>query len=139
MELELYCFTKTLLSKLCDEYKELLNLTYSINEKIYSLADFFIHKPNIATMRFLLTHNDIKDKLGKDFNSIKYEILTPLIVLKDIRNNCVHGKIPSLEETKAFRNIILGIEKPSILTSIILHKERSGLFYNQESSRNFKT
>ena len=125
LEYEIYDFCKTLFFKLSLQDKKILDLSYSVQQKPYTMSDFFTHKPNIGTMKFLL-----KDKLVQgllDFECkkfVNYELLKCMDLLQNIRNNAVHEKIPSLKQTIDLKDMILGIEKFSILKALVLEKKR---------------
>ena len=60
----------------------------------------------------------------KDLYSFSEKILEFMQVLKDIRNENMHGKNASLKEAEELRDIILGIGKESILTICLEIKAR---------------
>ncbi|HEC1752275.1 TPA: ATP-binding protein [Campylobacter lari] len=125
LEYEIYDFCKKVFLQLYQKDESIKNISYSVQQKAYTLSDFFKHKPNIGTMKFLLINKQIQDLLEiKCKNFIIYELSKHINTLQDIRNVAVHEKIPSLEQTKKLRNLILGIDTFSILKGILIQKQR---------------
>lgn len=125
LEYEIYDFCKKIFFQLCQKNENIKNINYSVQQKSYTLNDFFNHKPNIGTMKFLLQNKQIQDLLDiKCKNFINYDLSKHINILQDIRNSAVHEKIPSLNQAIKLRNIILGIDTFSILKGILLQKQK---------------
>ncbi|WP_291946881.1 HP0729 family protein [Campylobacter sp.] len=124
LEYEIYDFCKKIFLQLYQKDESIKNISYSVQQRSYTLDDFFKHKPNIGTMKFLLIHRQIQNLLEiKCKNFIIYKLSKHINTLQDIRNAAVHEKIPSIEQTKKLRNLILGIDTFSVLKGILLQKQ----------------
>ena len=71
----------------------------------------------------------------KGLNSFSEKILEFMQVLKDIRNENMHGKNASLKEAEELRDIILGIGKESILTICLEIKARLNALCKESYNR----
>ncbi|EAH6299259.1 TPA: ATP-binding protein, partial [Campylobacter coli] len=97
--------------------------SYSIQGKEFNFKQFFINKPNLGTIKFLLKNREIQELLDRDVKGfINYEFNKTLDEFQTIRNHAVHAKSPTLEQTLKIRNLILGIENTSILKRVLEYK-----------------
>ncbi len=124
LEYEIYLFAKKVLLKACAKDPNLYDLDYKVQGKSLILEDFFIQKPNLGSIKYLLRHEKIQYHLEENLNRfINYAFSKSLAIIQDIRNEAVHEKAPSLHEVEKLRNEILGIEGASLLKSILTRKE----------------
>ncbi|WQT36959.1 ATP-binding protein [Helicobacter pylori] len=124
LEYEIYFFAKKVLLKACTKDPSLYDLNYKVQGKSLILEDFFIQKPNLGSIKYLLMHKRVQCHLEESLNRfINSSFQKSLKFFQDIRNEAVHEKTPSLHEVKKLRNEILGIEGASLLKSILTRKE----------------
>ncbi|GAA7109805.1 hypothetical protein ID0214_08750 [Helicobacter pylori] len=126
LEYEIYLFAKKVLLKACTKDPNLYDLTYKVQEQSYTIKDFFTQKPNLGSIKYLLSRKRVQCHLEENLNRfINYPFSKSLSLIQDIRNEAVHAKAPSLHEVEKLRNEILGIESMSLLKSILSCKEVS--------------
>lgn len=140
MEREFYALFKVLFAYLGYNNPGILSIGYEVQGLKYRLKDIFEHKPNLGTYNYLMK----KDEIASTFenivpddikNSFSEKILEFMQVLKDIRNENMHGKNASLKEAEELRNIILGIGKESILTICLEIKARLNALCKESYNR----
>ncbi|EAL1344458.1 ATP-binding protein, partial [Campylobacter coli] len=123
IEYEIYDFAKKIFTKLIKQNSHLSSISYSIQGKEFNFKQFFINKPNLGTIKFLLKNREIQELLDRDVKGfINYEFNKTLDEFQTIRNHAVHAKSPTLEQTLKIRNLILGIENTSILKRVLEYK-----------------
>ena len=126
LELEIYLFLKRLFSEIYEEIKE---IKYSVQGIEFCMNDFFTHKPNLGTMRKLLKTPLIKSVVFDKYDDRNFTFFTlqklPNFIkyFQDIRNESVHGKSASLEDTMNIRNKTLGIKNFSIISELLINKQ----------------
>ncbi len=126
LEYEIYTFAKQVLLKACENDPNLYDLDYKVQGKSFTLKDFFIQKPNLGSVKFLLKHERIQCYLEENLKRfINYPFSKSLSLIQNIRNEAVHQKAPGLNEVEKLRNEILGIEGASLLKGVLTHKETS--------------
>lgn len=120
IEREFYALFKALFAYLGYNNPGVLTINYEVQGLKYRLKDIFEHKPNLGTYNYLMKKDEIAstfenivpNDVKKNFNE---KILEFIQVLKDIRNENMHGKNASLKEAEELRDIMLRIGKESIL------------------------
>ncbi|EAK2525174.1 ATP-binding protein, partial [Campylobacter coli] len=123
IEYEIYDFAKKIFTKLIKQNSHLSSISYSVQGKEFNFKQFFINKPNLGTIKFLLKNREIQELLDRDVKGfINYEFNKTLDEFQTIRNHAVHAKSPTLEQTLKIRNLILGIENTSILKRVLEYK-----------------
>ncbi|GAA9998844.1 hypothetical protein VN1070_07160 [Helicobacter pylori] len=126
LEYEIYLFAKKVLLKACTKDPNLYDLTYKVQGKSLILEDFFTQKPNLGSIKYLLSRKRVQCHLEESLNRfINSSFQKSFKFFQDIRNEAVHKKAPGLHEVEKLRNEILGIEGASLLKSILIHKEVS--------------
>ncbi|GHR64988.1 hypothetical protein VN1269_08140 [Helicobacter pylori] len=126
LEYEIYLFAKKVLLKACAKDLSLYDLTYKVQEKSYTIKDFFTKKPNLGSIKYLLSRKRVQCHLEESLSRfINSSFQKSFKFFQDIRNEAVHEKAPGLHEVKKLRNEILGIEGASLLKGILIHKEVS--------------
>ena len=132
MERELYGLFCALFDFLTYKQESILRVSYSVQNRNYTLEDIFEHKPNLGTYAFLVRNSRINSVFEsytpkKIKDAIKYEILPFIAKLQDIRNENVHGKSATLVEAKQLRELILGIACASSLALCVRLKKEISL------------
>lgn len=127
IEIELYSFMKEVFRKLSNIDSSILDISYNLQSRGYTLKDIFTHKPNLGTYKYLLRLQHIKDLIEVNFRKHKHYFHIALIrdidLLQDIRNESVHGKAATLQEAKTLRENVLGIKSQGILSAILTTKQ----------------
>lgn len=123
LEYEIYDFTRKLLEILLLKDKGILSIGYSVQGREYSLEDFFTNRPNIGTIKLILRNSYIQELLDTEcMRFVRYELCRGLDDFIKIRNQAVHEKTPSLKQIAKVRDVVLGIETPSILKGLLKEK-----------------
>ncbi|GAA6950878.1 hypothetical protein ID0047_09100 [Helicobacter pylori] len=126
LEYEIYLFAKKVLLKACTKDPNLYDLTYKVQEQSYTIKEFFTKKPNLGSVKYLLSRKRVQCHLEENLNRfINYPFSKSLTLIQKIRNESVHAKALGLNEVEKLRNEILGIEGTSLLKGILIHKEDS--------------
>ncbi|TQR33134.1 ATP-binding protein [Campylobacter sp. MIT 99-7217] len=126
LEYEIYDFSRAIFARLCKANKELLNISYSVQERSFILENFFTQKPNLGTVKFLFLKKELFDPLEKPLKNFVIKLKDDISFLQNIRNASVHKDFASLEQARALRAKILGLYEPSLLKKLIFYKEKYG-------------
>ncbi|WP_163531522.1 hypothetical protein [Helicobacter suis] len=134
-EEETYRFMQKLVDFLAKEDPDILEITWDMQGKEFSLRDLPSNKPNLGSYRHILSQKQLKDaiyNLPKDLSKSLHLIRTTLIetikTFQENRNKSAHGnEKASLQEAQTLRDKILGIKNHSILKEMIASKESFAL------------
>jgi len=127
MELEIYLFIKNLFEKIMDD--ELKKINYQVQGLNFYLTDFLSKKPNLGTMKYLLSNPQITNKIlstyqNKQFTNFILKSLPYYITeIQKIRNENVHGDNAEFIEAYELRREVLGVGKNSYLLDLIRFKK----------------
>ncbi|MBR2917968.1 MAG: ATP-binding protein [Campylobacter sp.] len=136
VEREFYSLFKTLFAYLCYHNPGLLTIRYDVQGIKYQLKDIFTHKPNLGSYGYLMRQSEIsstfQNLVPNDIKGIFYhKILNFMHILKDIRNENIHGKNATIKDIQEIRNAILGIGQENILITCLELKSKLNALYKE--------
>lgn len=123
IEMEAYLFFKTLFFFLTKSDEEILQITFEVQGRGYSIADLKDFRPNLGTYKFLLNNPLISQSIEKsNLKWIISGVFGNLSIVQQIRNEAAHGERTSLEGIQKLRNGVLGIGRNRILPDFLLKR-----------------
>ncbi|WP_104753403.1 HP0729 family protein [Helicobacter salomonis] len=123
LEQELFLFIQSVVARICIDHPEVLSVNYPLSHRnTCTLADLDKHRPTLFSYQILLTHKltQYKDCFPHFHFTRMGELLNKF---RKIRNDGVHGECPTtLEEACLARNIILGVDQPSLVKNLLIQR-----------------
>jgi hypothetical protein len=130
-EWELWRFGKRLFAYL-GENKNLSAITYQVQGREYTMADYQLHKPNVGTTKYLLGNPLVRDAIegyvpnGPLKAFVKWGLRQGLEGLPEIRNDAAHEEKISLAAAREVRQRVVGIGENGLLADLVKYRMMIG-------------
>ncbi|RDU66272.1 ATP-binding protein [Helicobacter didelphidarum] len=136
VEAEVFLLIRTLFEFLVSKDENLLDISYEIQGKRYSLDNLFIQKANYGTYKYLLRNTQISESIqahcphhmvGYFQKRFSYHIN----LIQNVRNESVHEKPATWQEAQDMRDSILGLSTESIIIGFVKKRCELAYFYQK--------
>ena len=131
-ERELWGFGRRLFAWLGEREEALASITYQVQGREYSLAEYQSHKPNVGTTKYLLGNPLVREAVERHIPNgplkafVKWGLRQALADIPAVRNEAAHGDRTSLETAGAYRAKVVGIGESGLLPDLVKYRQMIG-------------